>query len=85
MKIKDLKRPMGWVKGTNWLGESVFAVLLTPLEFLGAFALIIGFLTQMVAVLFVLEMVATRVFSKRSSGRSTSSGTNLTWSTSCSR
>ena len=85
MKIKDLKRPMGWVEGTDWLGGSVFAVLFTLLEFLGAFALIIGFLTQVVAVLFVLELIATSVFSKRSSGRSSSSGTSLTWSTSCSR
>jgi putative oxidoreductase len=42
----------------------MFAVLFSLLEFFGAIALILGLLTQIVAVLFVLEMVATTIFSK---------------------
>lgn len=63
-KIKDVRKTIGFVKGTGWPGGSVFAVLFTLLEFFGALALIIGLLTQIVAVLFVLEMIATTVFSK---------------------
>ncbi len=63
-KIKDLRKPIGFVKGTGWPAGAAFAVLFTLLEFLGGLALIIGFLTQIVAVLFVLEMIATTVFSK---------------------
>src|SRR6058998_2930565 len=43
---------------------AVFALLFTLLEFFGSLALIIGFLTEIVAVLFVLEMTATTIFSK---------------------
>ncbi|HKW42661.1 MAG TPA: DoxX family protein [Thermoplasmata archaeon] len=63
-KIKNIKQPIGFVKGTGWPGGAVFAVLFTLLEFFGGIALILGFLTQVVAVLFVLEMLATTVFSK---------------------
>ncbi len=61
-KIKDIRKPIGFVKGTGWPGGAVFAVLFTLLEFFGAIALIVGFLTQPVAVLFVLEMIATTIF-----------------------
>src|SRR2546428_4455800 len=63
-KIKDVKKPIGFVKGTGWPGGAVFALLFALLEFFGSLALSIGFLTQIVAVLFVLEMTATTIFSK---------------------
>jgi len=63
-KIKDVRKPIGFVKGTGWPGGAAFAALFSLLEFFGALALIIGLLTQIVAVLFVLEMAATTVFSK---------------------
>src|SRR5712692_11864993 len=63
-KIKDLRKPVGFVKGTGWPGGAAFAVLFPLLEFFGGLALIIGLLTQVVAVLFVLEMIATTIFSK---------------------
>jgi putative oxidoreductase len=63
-KMKDLRKPMGFVVGTGWPGGAMFAVLFSLLEFFGAIALILGLLTQIVAVLFVLEMVATTIFSK---------------------
>ena len=63
-KMKDLRKPVGFVVGTGWPGGAMFAVLFSFLEFFGAIALILGLLTQIVAVLFVLEMVATTIFSK---------------------
>jgi len=63
-KIKDIRKPISFVKGTGWPGGAAFAALFTLLEFFGALALIIGLLTQIVAVLFVLEMIATTLFSK---------------------
>ncbi|HYT00192.1 MAG TPA: DoxX family protein [Thermoplasmata archaeon] len=63
-KLKDVKKPIAWVTGTGWPGGAAFAILFTLLEFFGAIALIIGLLTQIVAVLFVLEMLATTIFVK---------------------
>jgi putative oxidoreductase len=63
-KVMDFKKPMEWVKSTGWPYGAVFAVLFSFLEFFGGFLLLIGFLTQIVAVLFFLEMVATTIFSK---------------------
>ena len=63
-KMKDLRKPMAFVAGTGWPGGAMFAVLFSLLEFFGGIALILGLLTQPVAVLFVLEMIATTVFSK---------------------
>src|SRR5436309_571332 len=60
-KIKDVRKPIGFVKGTGWPGGAVFALLFTLLEFFGSLALIMGFLTQIVAVLFVLEMTETTI------------------------
>src|SRR5207245_2167068 len=48
-KIKDVKKPIGFVKGTGWPGGALFALLFTLLEFFGGIALIIGFLAQIVA------------------------------------
>lgn len=63
-KLKDLRKPIAFVKGTGWPGGAMFAVLFTLLETFGAIALMIGFLTQVVAVLIVLEMIATTIFQK---------------------
>ena len=63
-KLKDVKKPIAWVTGTGWPGGAAFAILFTLLEFFGAIAVIIGLLTQIVAVLFVLEMLATTIFVK---------------------
>src|SRR5437773_9541603 len=63
-KIKDVRKPIGFVKGTGWPGGATFAVLFSLLEVFGAIALILGLLTQFVAFLFFLEMIATTIFSK---------------------
>jgi putative oxidoreductase len=63
-KMKDLRKPMAFVAGTGWPGGAAFAVLFSLLEFFGGIALILGLLTQVVAVLFVLEMAATTIFAK---------------------
>src|SRR5438094_8568164 len=61
-KVKDIQKTIGWVKGTGWPGGAAFAALFSLLEFFGGIALILGLLTQIVAILFVLEMLATTVF-----------------------
>ena len=63
-KIKDIRKPMAFVKKTGWPGGAAFAMLFTLLETFGAIALILGFWTQIVAVLLVLEMIATTIFQK---------------------
>src|SRR5437773_10807476 len=63
-KMKDLPKTIGFVKGTASPGGATFAVLFSLLEFFGAIALILGLLTQFVAFLFFLEMIATTIFSK---------------------
>lgn len=63
-KIKNLKQPASWVASTGWTWAVPFAYFFTLLEFFGGFALIVGFLTQLVALLFVLEMIATTIFSR---------------------
>jgi putative oxidoreductase len=63
-KIKDLAKTIAFVKGTGWPGGAAFAVLFSLLEFFGGISLIVGFLTRPVAILFVLEMIATTVFSQ---------------------
>jgi putative oxidoreductase len=63
-KITDVRKTQAWVKGTGFPRGETFALLFTLLEFFGGIALIIGFLTQIVAALFVLEMIATAIFSK---------------------
>ena len=68
-KVKDLKGTMAFVKGTGFPGGASFAVAFTLLEFFGGLALLLGFLTQIVAVLFVLEMVATTYFAKTKLGK----------------
>lgn len=68
-KIRDLRQPIGFVRGTGWPGGATFAVLFSLLEFFGGIALILGLFTQVVAVLFVLEMIATTIFSKTKLGK----------------
>ena len=68
-KIKDPRKTIGFVKGTGFPGGSAFAVLFTLLEFFGGIALILGFLTQVVAALIAVEMVATTIFSKTKLGK----------------
>jgi putative oxidoreductase len=68
-KIKDIKATASWVKGTGWPGGATFAVLFSLLEFFGAIAVLLGFLTQIVAALFALEMVATTIFAKTKLGK----------------
>jgi putative oxidoreductase len=63
-KVKDLQKTIDFVKGTGWPGGPTFATLFSLLEFFGAIALVLGLLTQIVAFLFVLEMIATTIFSK---------------------
>src|SRR2546422_9877392 len=63
-KMRDLKKTMGFVKGTGFPGGAAFALLFSLLEFLGGIALVVGVLTQVVAALFALEIVATTIFSK---------------------
>ena len=68
-KMRDLKKTMGFVRGTGFPGGAAFALLFSLLEFFGGLALIAGVLTQPVAVLFALEMVATTIFSKTRLGK----------------
>ena len=68
-KIKDPKSTIAFVKGTGFPGGVAFAVLFTLLEFFGGIALILGFLTQIVAPLIALEMVATTIFAKTKLGK----------------
>src|SRR5437867_12227760 len=63
-KIKDARKPIGFVKGTGWPGGAVVALVFTLLEFFGSRALSMGVLPQIVAELFVLEMNATAVIAK---------------------
>ena len=76
-KIKDVKATTGWVRKTGWPGGAIFAVLFTLLEFFGGIALIIGFLTQAVALLIALEMIATSIFSKKQLGKKLIGGYEL--------
>ncbi|OGS50069.1 MAG: hypothetical protein A3K65_03185 [Euryarchaeota archaeon RBG_16_68_12] len=68
-KMKDLKGTIGFVKGTGFPGGAAFAVAFSLLEFFGGIALVLGLLTQVVAVLVALEMVATSIFAKTKLGK----------------
>lgn len=68
-KIRNLKQPAGWVRSTGWTWAVGFAYAFSVLEFVGGFALILGLLTQLVALLFVLEMIATTIFARAKLGK----------------
>jgi uncharacterized membrane protein YphA (DoxX/SURF4 family) len=63
-KIKDMKRPAAWIASTRWKWAAGFAYPFSLLEFLGGVTLVIGFLTRIAALLFVLEMIATTIFAR---------------------
>ncbi len=68
-KMKHLKGTISFVKGTGFPGGAAFAVAFSFLESFGGIALALGLLTQVVAVLFVLEMAATSIFAKTKLGK----------------
>lgn len=68
-KVKNPKQPAGWVASTGWTWAVPFAYAFTFLEFLGGISLILGFLTRIVGLLFVLQMIATTIFAKRKLGK----------------
>ena len=68
-KIKNPKQTAGWVKGTGWAWGAGFAYAFTLLEFFGGIALVLGLLTRIVAVLFVLQMIATTIFARAKLGK----------------
>lgn len=76
-KIKNVRQPMAWVKGTGWPRGEYWALVFTLLEFLGGLALIVGFFTQVVAVLIALEMIATSIFLKDKFGKKFMGGYEL--------
>ncbi len=73
-KVKNPKQTAGWVKSTGWTWAVPFAYAFTFLEFLGGIALILGLLTQIVAIFFVLEMIATTIFAKLKLGKKLAGG-----------
>ena len=68
-KIRNPKQAAVWVKSTGWAWAAGFAYAFTFLEFFGGIALVIGFLTRIVAILFVLQMIATTVFARAKLGK----------------
>lgn len=68
-KIKNPKQTAGWVKSTGWTWAVGFAYAFTFLEFFGGIALILGILTQITALLFVLQMIATTIFARAKLGK----------------
>ncbi len=68
-KIKNSKQTASWVASTGWAWATGFAYAFTLLEFFGGLALILGFLTPIVALLFVLQMIATTIFSRAKLGK----------------
>src|SRR3989449_10950314 len=76
-KMRDLKKTMGFVKGTGFPGGAAFALLFSLLEFLGGIALVVRVLTQGVAAPFALEMVGTTVLSKTKLGKKVARGREL--------
>lgn len=69
VKLKDPKGTVEWLKGTGMPGARGLVGLVVLLEVFGGLALVLGFLTNIVAALFVVEMVATTVFSKTKLGK----------------
>ncbi len=76
-KIKNPKQPAGWVASTGWTWAVPFAYAFTFLEFLGGISLVLGFLTRIIGLLFVLQMVATTIFSWKKLGKKLLGGWEL--------
>ncbi len=76
-KMKNIKGTVAFVRGTGFPGGAIFAVLFTLLEFFGAIAMLLGFLVQILAILFTLQMVATSIFSKTKLGKKFTGGYEL--------
>ena len=76
-KMKDLKGSAAWVRSTGWAWAAPFAYPFGILEFLGGIALVFGLLTRIVAILFVLEMLATTLFSRIKLGKKLVGGYEL--------
>lgn len=68
-KVRNPKQPAGWVASTGWTWAVPFAYAFSFLEFLGGVALVVGLLTRIVALLFILEMIATTIFAQRKLGK----------------
>jgi putative oxidoreductase len=63
-KMKNLKQTATWVAGAGWGWSRGFAYAFSLLEFFGGLALVLGFLTRVVGILMVLEMIATTIFAR---------------------
>lgn len=68
-KMKNPRQTASWVASTGWAWAAGFAYAFTFLEFLGGIALVLGFLTRIVGLLFVLQMIATTIFSRKKLGK----------------
>lgn len=73
-KMKNPKQTAGWVKSTGWGWAAGFAYAFTFLEFFGGIALVVGFLTRIAAILFVLQMIATTIFARMKLGKKLAGG-----------
>lgn len=73
-KMKGPKQAANWVRSTGWTWAVGFAYAFTFLEFLGGIALVIGFLTRIAALLFVLQMIATTIFARVKLGKKLAGG-----------
>ncbi len=76
-KIKNPKQTAAWIASTGWTWAAGFGYAFTFLEFLGGIALVLGLLTRVVGILFVLEMIATTIFAQKKLGKKLMSGYEL--------
>ncbi len=67
-KIKDLKTTASNFEGMGFKPGKLWGTLVALLEFLGGIALIVGFFTQIVALLFAIEFAVILLTVKRKSG-----------------
>ncbi len=76
-KVKNPKQTAAWVASTGWKWAVGFGYAFTFLEFLGGIALVVGLLTRVTAILFVLEMIATTIFARMKLGKKLMGGYEL--------
>ncbi len=76
-KIKNPKQTAGWIASTGWTWAVGFSYAFAFLEFFGGIALVLGLLTRVVGILFVLEMIATTIFAQKKLGKKLMSGWEL--------